>query len=180
MGSRGRPRKAGKRMKDKRQRLVPSVTFDKGTERAQAMRAFYGTDCSDALGRAYRAGLLGEGETAKCLLDMGRKIANAYWHAYSTGSYRCALGGSNSGAIVTLDHEREKRREEWLNASLRQVETMDARRPFDQLVIDINPDCGPDWLDRLIAHQRQGIPARIEDGKALNRALSALSLLADA
>jgi hypothetical protein len=26
----------------------------------------------------------------------------------------------------------------------------DKRRAFDELVIDINPDAGPEWLDRMI------------------------------
>jgi hypothetical protein len=177
MARRGRPLKAGKR---KNGRPIPSITFDKGTDRAQAMQVFYGTDGVDAIGRAYRSGLLGEGDTAKCLLDTARRIASAYWIAYSTGSYRCPLGDSNSGSVVSIDHERAKRREDWLNACLRQAETMGVRRQFDQLVIDINPDQGPDWMDRLIEYQRHGVEARVSDIAALNRALSALSLLADA
>ena len=52
--SRGRPRKSGKRRPNGR--LIPSPTFDRGTERAQIMRAFYGTDCTDAIGRALGGG----------------------------------------------------------------------------------------------------------------------------
>jgi hypothetical protein len=175
MSRRGRPQRAGKR---KNGRPVPTITYDRGTERAQAMQVFYGTDGADAIGRAYRSGLLGYGDEAKCLLDTARKIANAYWHAYSTGSYRCPLGDSNSGSVVSIDHERAKRREDWLRDQLRVVETIGVRREFDQLVVDINPDCGPDWLDRLIAYQRQGTKGRVEDIAMLNRALSALSVLA--
>lgn len=177
MARKGRPLKAGKR--NKSGRLVPALTFDKGTERAQAMRVFYGTDCTDALGRAYRSGLLGKADEAKQLLDTGRRIASAYWQAYSTGSYKCALGGSNSGAIVDLDNERIKRREDWLNHCLRAVETMGNRRQFDQLVIDINPDEGPPWLDRLISYRRRGIEGQASDIASLNRALSALSMLSE-
>lgn len=176
MPRRGRPLKAGKR---KNGRLIPSPIYDRGTERAQAMQVFYGTDGADAIGRAYRAGLLGEGDVAKARLDTARRIAAAYWQAYSTGTYRCVLGDSNAGSIVSIDQERAKRREDWLNLCLRTVETMGSRRQFDQLVIDINPDCGPDWLDRLIAFERQGTHAKVSDIAALNRALSALSLLAD-
>ena len=177
MARRGRPLKAGKR---KNGRPVPTITYDKGTERAQAMQVFYGTDGADAIGRAYRAGLLGQGDEAKCLLDMARRIAGAYWYAFSTGSYRCPLGDSNSGSVVSIDHERAKRREDWLKDCLRTAETMGVRRQFDQLVIDVNPDYGPDWLERLIAYKRIGQEARVNDVAALNRALSALSLLADA
>ena len=177
MPRQGRPRKAGKRKPNGR--LIPALTFDKGTERAQAMRVFYGTDCADALGRAYRAGLLGKGDDAKQLLDTGRRIANAYWQAYSTGSYKCPLGGSNSGAIVSLDSERVKRREDWLKKCLRAVEAMGNRRQFDQLVVDINPDCGPPWLDRLIAYKRDGVEAKVEDIAARHRAIKALAMLAE-
>jgi hypothetical protein len=27
------------------------------------------------------------------------------------------------------------------------------RRSFDQLVIDVNPDCGPNWVDALLSRK---------------------------
>jgi hypothetical protein len=176
MARQGRPRKAGKR---KYGRPIPAQTFDRGTERAQIVRAFYGTDCTDAIGRAYRAGLLGTGDEAKNLLDTGRRVANAYWRHLSTGfAIRCPLGDSNGGSVILLDQEREKRREDWLRNQLRAVETMGARRQFDQLVIDVHPDEGPVWLNRLIEYKRAGTPGRVDDVAALHRALNALAMLA--
>lgn len=154
----GRKRKPGKRTETgtRLSRAGHVPLFDKGTERAQAMQAIYGQDGSDAIGRAYKAGLLGEGDEAKALMDIGRRIANAYWQCYSTGGYSCPLGDRTFGNTADLDHERIKRRELWLADVLGQVR-VEHRRVFDQLVIDVNPDNGPGWLDQMIYVQRQNI-----------------------
>lgn len=174
MATRGRPRKPGKRRNN---RPVPSPVFDRGTERAQAMRAFYGTDCSDALGRAYRAGLLGDGDEAKALLDTGRAIARAYWQHYATGTYRCALAEPNAGTVTHIDTERARRRETWLNHCLREVGLAN-RRVFDQLVIDIHPDSGPEWLERLIEAKRGKFNDQPRDRLRLEIAVDALARIA--
>lgn len=184
MAKRGRKRKAGKRTASGRlsRAKLAAVTFDRGTERVQAMQALYGSDGCDAIGRAYRAGLLGEGSDAKAMLDTARSIANAYWQAYETGRYQCTLADKQSGGVVSLDHERIKRREEWLEESLRFVNGMghDVRRAFDQLVIDVHPDHGPKWLDALLWGKRHGTQPDPRCVALLHRALDPLDLLANA
>lgn len=178
MGRAGRRRKQGKRTKSGRLSRAGAITpFDHGTERAQAMQALYGNDGTDAIGRAYRAGLLGDGSEAKALLDTARSIAKAYWQAYETGAIRCTLADRSSGSVVDLDHEKIRRREEWLNGCLNDVRRMGVRRQFDQLVIDVNPDHGPAWLDRLIYAERQGDNGDIADRAAMRAALDALETL---
>jgi hypothetical protein len=157
MSRAGRKRKAGRRTSSgrlSRAGLVP--LFDRGTEHAQAMQALYGTDGSDAIGRAYRAGLLGDGSEAKAMLDLARGISNTYWRAYATGTYQCPLGGRTYGSVVEIDAEKAKRRELWLNECLDTVRRMgpQADRAFRQLVVDVNPDSGPRWLDTLIFAKR--------------------------
>lgn len=146
------------------------------------MRVLYGEDSADAIGRAFRSGLLGDGSEAKALLDMGRKISNAYWGAYETGRFTCPLAGNipSSGSIEHLDHERIKRRELWLNGCLDFVNSMgtEVRRAFDQLVIDVNPDCGPAWLDRLCYSARREEDGQDNDRRSLRAALDALEILA--
>jgi hypothetical protein len=183
MAKRGRKRKAGSRTPSGRlSRAKPPInTFDKGTERAQAMQALYGPDGADAIGRAYRAGLLGEGSQAKARLDTARMIANAYWQAYETGRYQCTLGDKTGGGVVSLDQAKIKRREQWLEAVLAFVNAMgrDVRRAFDQLVIDVHPDCGPQWLDAVIYAKRRKTPPPLPYQQQLRRALDALELLAE-
>jgi len=171
----GRKRKAGPRTKSGR--LI--TPLDRGTERVQAMQALYGPDGCDAIGRAYRAGLLGEGNEAKALLDTARLISGAYWVCYEQGHYQCALGDRSFGNIAPIDQAKVKRREEWLNECLAVVNRMgrDVRRAFDQLVIDVNPDHGPTWLDTAIWHEQRKLPVPLAAKSQMRRALDALELL---
>jgi hypothetical protein len=178
----GRKRKAGKRTKSGRLSRAGQCLFDRGTEHTQAMQALYGQDGSDAIGRAYRSGLLGEGQDAKALLDTARRIHNAYWQAYATGSYQCPLADRTHGSVVDLDHERIRRREAWLSDSLSFVRGMGpfVDRSFRRLCLDVHPDSGPDFLDRLCWATRQNlsVPGSDPDAKALRAALDALEQLA--
>lgn len=181
MAKRGRKRKNGvKRTKSGRiSRSV--VNFDKGTERAQAMQALYGNDGCDAIGRAYQAGLLGQGSDAKALLDMARSLANAYWAAYGTGRITSAIGDKTGGGTCPISPDKARQREEWLNASLDRVNRLGRtqRRFFDALVIDVNPDSGPLFLDRLcFAHRCKRMMIEPTDAQALEYALEALAMLA--
>jgi hypothetical protein len=154
--AKGYKRKSGKRTKSGRlsRAGVPAVRIDRGTERAQAMRELYGDNCSDAIGRAFERGLLGSGTEAKSMLDTARAIHRAYWAWYANGPIRCALADRSGGAVVD-DSERERRQEEWLRGMLKTAGRggQSVRVLFDQLVVDINPDMGPLWLDRIIARQ---------------------------
>jgi len=174
----GRKRKAGKRTASGRLSRAAVDCFDRGTAQAQAMQVLYGTDGADAIGRAYRMGLLGQGNEAKTLLDTARKVANLYWRAYSTGSYKCPLSDRSGGSVVELDHERIKRGEEWLRETLQIARGMghNVSSSFDQLVIDVHPDSGPAWLDRLCYAVRCGVPS-LADKKRLREALDALEAI---
>lgn len=163
MARAGRKRKQGARTKTGRLSRAGVPLYDKGTERVQAMQALYGPDGGDAIGRAYRSGLLGEGSEAKAMLDMARSISNAYWQAFETGAIRCTLGERTFGSVVLMDEAKAKRREEWLNYQLDTVKGMGEpiRKAFYQLAIDVNPDCGPPWLDRLcVVAQRIRKPSK--------------------
>lgn len=179
MGRAGRKRKQGARTKAGRLSRAGICSFDKGTEHTQAMQALYGPDGADAIGRAYRTGLLGVGNDAKALLDMARRVSNAYWRHYSAGTYTCPLGDRTSGSVVDIDQAKAKRAEDWLND---QIETVTAvgegeRKAFYQLVIDINPDCGPAWLDRVCEARRNNCDPLDHDALCLTRALAALNEL---
>ncbi len=177
----GRKRKNVKRERNGRASRAGYPRRIEGNMRAQAMQVLYGTDGCDAIGRAFRSGLLGEGSDAKAMLDTARSIANAYWQAYETGAIRCTLAEPMSGTVTDIDHERIKRREEWLAENMEVVNRMghEVRRAFDQLVIDINPDHGPLWLDRLCyAERTHAVEAKNADQRALRAALDALEALA--
>lgn len=178
----GRKRKAGQRTKSGRLSRAGLIPYDRGTERAQAMRALYGDNWSDPIGRAFEAKLLGQGSDAKAMLDFARSLHAAYWRAYMVGPIRCTLGASTSkqtGDVIDFDAVKTRRREEWLNQSLAFVSRMGVRRQFDQLVLDVNPDHGPDWLDRIIYDERaRKATASTADHAKLRAALDALEILA--
>lgn len=184
MARAGRKRKTGQRTKTGRLSRAGICPYDKGTERAQAMRALYGDNWADPIGRAFEAGLLGPADEAKPLLDYARSLHVAYWRAYTTVPVGSALRNAGSsrttGAdIIDLDCEKAKRREQWLNADLACVSSMGVRRQFDQLVIDVNPDHGPDWLDRMIYDKRTGKQtASARDHAAFRAAMDALETIA--
>jgi hypothetical protein len=167
MATRGRKRKTGKRTASGVLSRAGRA-YDKGSERAEWKQSIYGADGSDALGRAYVMGLLGEhGQT---LLATGRAIARAYWPIFGTGRIGCTLGGATGGG-----GDGNLAQEQWLSAQLATINALghDYRRAFDSLVIDINADEGPAWLDRLIDRKPQ--PA---DQATLYRAIFALNKLA--
>lgn len=184
--ARGRKRKQGKRTPSgqlsragKFERILPN-------EHAQAMQAMFGDNYSDPIGRAYASGLLGRTDSegnyvmpdeAKAILDTARALFRAYWQAYCVGPYQSAIADKTGGYEALPDAERLqaiKRREEWLNECLRCVDRMGVRRQFDALVIDVNPDQGPAWLDALIF----GDPSASDKGK-LRAALDALEAIAN-
>lgn len=173
---RGRTRKPGRRTKSgrlSRAGIIP-VRIDKGNERAQMMTELYGTNGSDAIGRAFERGLLGDGAGAKTMLDTARAIHRAYWAFYVCGPIRCALADRN-GASIAEDSERERRQEQWLATMLKTAGRQGSpeRTLFDQLVVDVQPDCGPGYLDRILA----GAPDASDWGR-LATALDGLAMCA--
>jgi len=152
-------------------RKVGEVRRDAGTEAAQRKRELYGTDGSDAIGRAYRSGLLGE--DGQHLLQTGRSINRAYWAAYGQYGLTSPLGNRVGAAN---DDDNSLAREKWLNATIREIDAMgrEHRKAFDELVLDFYPDHGPVWLDLLIAKQ-----PRAEHWSKLAMALEVLDGLSD-
>lgn len=171
MSRAGRKRKQGKR--EPNGRLV-RVLFDHGTSRAQMKFEQYGTDGADAIGRAYQAGLLGD--QADAIKDTARRIAKAYWPMLEVGTYRCTLGDGHGGSNDNFDHDRIKAREEWLTGILRTVDRLGRahRKAFDELVIDVHPDSGPAWLERMIYARKKGEFADLRDGASMRMAIDAL------
>lgn len=146
---------------------------------------FY-TDTCDALGRAYCAGLLGSGERAKDLLVAGRKIARQYWIVYADGTV-------SSNALARFfpveprkpmsEEERDQAdsiREQALTDALKLVRARghDVRRYFDQLVIDVNPDHGPAWLDAIVWANRHHKTPSERDSNMLRLAVEGLEAVA--
>lgn len=151
-------RSASGRIRDRQPRITPP---NDGIIRR---RAIYGAPADDretydAIGRAWIAGLLNPNpERAKELLDAGRKIAAQYWRVYGFLTPDSLARFQPQSPIGPLDPDKERIREDALNDALSLIAKRgrDVRRGFDQLVIDINPDHGPPWLDAIIfAHRRQ-------------------------
>lgn len=166
MSRAGRKRKEGRR--DEKGKLRPIIMPDRGNDRVAEKRARFGTDGCDAIGRAYRAGLLGE--DGQRLLQTGRSINRAYWAAFGQYGLTSALGNRVGAAD---DDDNSLAREKWLNATIREIDRMGRahRRAFDELCIDLFPDHGPAWLDSLIA-SRSAAP--LADWSSLAKALEVL------
>lgn len=187
MAKRGRPKKMGKRTPSGQlSRAKPrEVVFDQGTKRTQDKTSVYGADGSDAIGRAYVMGLLGD--NAQELKALARKVWRAYWPMMQVGREKSCLGLDVHGMAANDDlldrDERQHKidRERKLTDTLRMLDRMgnQYRRAFDQLVIDINPDCGPDWLDALIWCKKHNRPATLAHEQTLARAIKALEAVAN-
>ena len=185
MAKRGRKRKNAARTKSGRiSRAKPfriEPAYDKGTDHAQAVQALYGQNGTDAIGRAYEAGFLGQGNEAKALLDKARSIFSAYWSAYGVGMIRKSSTADNdNGSTAVPDYDRIRQREEALRDDLHSVNRMGPayRRAFDQLVVDVNPDAGPGWLDSLLWADKHGKPQDPAAIGQLRKAIEALENIA--
>lgn len=174
--AKGRKRKPGKRTKSGQLSRAGCPKRATPNDRAAMMLALYGDNWPDAIGRAFESGLLGEGSAAKAMLDTARSLHAAYWQAYAVGPIRSAQGDITGGSGA-FNPERIKAREEWLASCLDRVKAMRVRSQFDELVIDINPDAGPAWLDRLIYAKRTSQTPDISDSQRLRAALDALEIL---
>lgn len=150
MAAKGRKRKAGLRTKSGRLSRSAEATWDRGTERTQAMREKFGEYHNTALGRAYAMGLLGEGNEAKDRLDKARRFVALYGAVYDKRPYRCALDTSPRGGVMHWENENEADHQEWLLVNSKRIDESGCRPFFDQLTSDLFTDQGPPWLDRLI------------------------------
>ncbi|SLK03885.1 hypothetical protein [Novosphingobium mathurense] len=174
MGRKGRPKKQGERYKCGKLR----PTFDKGSERVQALRERYGEYYGSALGRAFKHGLLGSDATANVRFDAGKRFARLYSAMIERGRYGCPLGretlsagscGQISGNSFEMDNQ------EWLFDAMNDLDNAGLRPWLDQLILDQYHDHGPPWLDRLLAGGRD--PA---DRMVMKCALDALDVIAPA
>ena len=178
----GRKRKEGKRQPNGQPYREPR--YDKGCEGVQRRQALYArtpegegdrfdsSNTFDAIGRAWSAHLLGSNADAK--RDAGRKIAAQYWRVYGFATPDSLARFQPSTDYGVPDAAIDKIREDALNDALDMVRGYgrDVRTAFDQLVIDMNPDSGPPWLDRIIFGQ-----ADEGDHNMLRLAIKGLELL---
>ena len=184
---RGRKKKQGKRTPSGQlSRAQPkAVTFDKGSDRTQLKFSVYGSDGSDAIGRAYVMGLLGDNGLE--LRNLARKIHRAYWPMFAVGREKSCLGLDINGQAVNdnlLDADERAykiNRERKLTDTLRSVQRMghQHKQAFSDLCIEIMPDCGPKWLDALIWAKEHRVPPDPAHTQALARAIEALEAVAN-
>jgi hypothetical protein len=175
--ARGRKRKVVVRTKTDRATRAGLDPFDRGTDRTKAKQALFGQDGCDAVGRAYRAGLLGELSEAKAFLDTARRIAHDYRRFYTVGPITCTLGDRNYGSTGLEDAERAQACRKRLHRDLTTIAGKGFAELFHDLVIVHRPDQGPDWLDRLIAANgiEKNMPLR--DKVRIAKALEAIALV---
>lgn len=177
MSKRGRPRKAGKRTSGGRLKRnnYPVPVFDKGSDWVQAQRARYGEHYSSGLGRAYAAGLLGEGIEAKNRYDASKRFLRLYARFIGGAAYTCPLDDSpRGGNVVDLAvSEQQERDHRWLFAAMDSMDVSGCRPYFDQLISVLHVDHGPYWLDALLGGGKH--PA---DVAVLNAAIRAMDIIA--
>lgn len=138
-------------------------------------------DTHDALGRAWQAGLLhNDRDRAKALLDAGRKIAAQYWRVYGFGTPDSLARFQPQEPRGIIDPTKERIREDALNDALGLVgrRGRSVRKYFDELVINMNPDHGPLWLDRIIFAHRRKERAGEQDYAWLRLAIEGLETVA--
>lgn len=172
----GRPRKAGKRTASGRLKRnnYPEFTYVRGSEWVQAMQARFGTHYNTALGRAYAAGLLGEGTEALNRYQAGKKFARLWRWKYGGDAYRCALDDTPRGGHDEI-HANDDREHDhkWLKASADSLDVSGLRPYFDALISSLNVDSGPFWLDSLLAGSKDA-----RDKMLLAAAIRALDIIA--
>lgn len=177
MARRGRPSRSGKREKNGRHQRTgyPVPVYDKGSEWVQTMQSRYGTHYSTALGRAYAAGLLGDGAEALNRYQAAKKFASVYTRFIGTDAYRCPLDDTPRGNVVDLhpDHDANADQLRWLMVAMDSMDVAGVRPYFDALISSLHTDSGPFWLDSLLAGGKH--PA---DQMLLKAALQALDIIA--
>lgn len=172
--AKGRMAKSGKRTKSgrlKRDSYAPPL-FIKGSEWVQSMVDRYGQDYNTALGRAYAAGLLGDGDKAKMRYDIGKKLARLYKRTIGGDSYTCPLDDSPRGGLVDI-WEDDGSQQRWLFQALDTIDDMGFRPFVDQLITSIHTDSGPHWLDRLLSGNKH--PVNLARLQAAIQALDAIA-----
>lgn len=142
----GRKRKSGSRYPGGK--LRPA--FDKGSRWVQERKERFGEHYSTALGRAYAAGLLGEGSEAKNRYDAGKKYARLYRRVIGGEFYRCPLDDTPRGNVIAIATDLDEDDQKWIYAAIDSLHQDGSRPYFEQLVTRQNTDTGPPWLDRIL------------------------------
>lgn len=172
----GRPRKAGRRTDtDRLSRAGAIPSYDKGSERIQAMRERYGEHYSSAIGRAYVSGLLGEESIARVRYDTGKRFQRAVERFFEVGRVKCPLGAqrvSGGLSVQITANPFEEAEWQWIIAMADKLDDKGLRPWLDQLTLGTYHDAGPYWLDALLDGGKH--PA---DLAVLNAAISALDLI---
>lgn len=155
----------------RRHDLYGIAANDTGDAEERKQRRRDETDTCDAIGRAFNAGLLHRDRArAKELLNAGRRIHRQYWRHIVDPSHKhrdsLARYMPESGASPFTDDEKDRIIEQALNDALALVkaEGHNVRFAFDQLVVDLNPDSGPVWIDRIVEAHRARPPRRASEG----------------
>lgn len=190
MARAGRKRKAGERHDCGRLKVVRDYGCDGVRRRMEAygrppspanddptQRREDHSQTHDAIGRAYSSDLLDRNiDRARDLMTGARKIAAQYWRVYGFGSGDSLAKFQPSGGYGIADPVRDKIREDALNIALAAVSKKGrpVRAAFDELIIEMNPDHGPAWLDRIIASRRGGPSANRSDWEKLDLAITGL------
>lgn len=173
--SKGRPRKNGPRNRSGRLKTPVDPKIERPSDWVRDRFARFGQDYNSALGRAYAAGLLGEGTEAKNRYDTARKLVSLYGQIIGKDRYRCALDQSPRGADMDPPaSDRDADDQEWLLTNLERIDRTGCRPFFDQLTSSRFTDYGPPWLDRLLntAHKDR------RDTMILDAAIRAIDAIA--
>lgn len=159
---------------------LPANDVGEASNDRRSRRGRQETDTCDALGRAYIAGLLGAGEKAERMLQAGRTIAAQYWRVYGFTTADSLARFQPQQPAMPIDPEKEKIREDALNDALGLVRSRgrSVARAFEMLVLDINPDQGPPWLDQIVWAHRHAKRAREGDYGWLKLAVEGLEMVA--
>lgn len=169
MARKGRPRKQGDRHKCGKLKTA----YDHGTDRVKALRDRYSTDYTTALGRAYRAGLLGD--TADERYQGAKRFMRVYSRVIGGRPYRCPLDQTPRGSNI-IDFtitDQDQRDHDWLHAAMNSLDNAGVRPYLDQLILDLYHDTDPHWLGRLLNGGKH--PA---DMMVLKAAIQALDIIA--
>lgn len=164
---RGRPSKAGKRAPSGQ---LSRAGQPKGETLAgqpsawvKAQRDRFGVHYCWALGRAYAAGLLGDGPEALNRYQAAKKFVRLYQRFLGGSSYTCPLDNSpRGGNVISLDvPEHQERDRKWLDDAIDAMDVSGSRPYFDQLISIVNVDRGPHWVDSMISvlDWNDGLPA---------------------
>lgn len=171
MTKRGKRTKSGRLKRDN----YAMPVYDKGSDWVRAMTARYGTHYNSALGRAYAAGLLGEGTEALNRYQAAKKFVRLYTRFIGGTGYTCPLDDTPRGGNVVELHvsEQQENDHRWLMTAMDSMDVSGCRPYFDQLISILHVDSGPYWLDSLLKGGKH--PA---DFAVLKAAIQAMDIIA--